>query len=137
MKIIDSAVAHTTASPDQVFALWANPEGWAAWDPEVSEVAFAGPAGLGSRGRMRPASGPAARFTVTEFEPDRVFTSASSLPGARLVFEHRVSPGEDGSRIEVAIGVTGPLAGLWSRALAGSLGNAARSSTHGLVAHLR
>ncbi len=115
---------------------WADPTKWPEWDAEVREVTFEGPARLGARGRMRPASGPAATFTVIGFEPERVFTDASSLPGAKLIFEHLVTPIPEGAVVEVTVGVDGPLAPLWQRILGKKLGNAARSSVAGLLDHL-
>ena len=74
MMIVDSYAVATTHEAEAVFSRWADPESWPEWDAEVREVTFAGPARLGARGRMRPTSGPAASFTVTAFEPGRVFT---------------------------------------------------------------
>lgn len=85
---------------------------------------------------MRPTSGPAAKFSVTTFEPNSVFTNTSSLPGAKLIFEHLVTPTPEGAAIEVTVGVAGFLAPLWQRILGKSLGNAARSSVTGLLDHL-
>ena len=136
MKVIDSYAARTAHEAEVVFSRWADPEGWPEWDAEVLEVTFAGPARIGARGRMRPASGPAAAFSVTAFEPGRVFTNASSLPGAKLVFEHLVTPALDGASVEVVVRVEGILAPLWKRVLDPSMGNAARSSVTGLLAHL-
>ena len=54
-----------------------------------------------------------------------------------LLFEHVVtSTPDDGALIEVVVGVEGLLAPLWKRLLRRSLGNAARSSVTGLLAHL-
>jgi len=136
MKVIDSYAARTAHEAEVVFSRWADPEGWPEWDAEVREVTFAGPAKLGARGRMRPASGPAASFSVTAFEPGRVFTNVSSLPGAKLVFEHLVTPAPDGAAVEVVVRVEGLLAPLWKRVLGRSLGSAARSSVTGLLAYL-
>ncbi len=86
---------------------------------------------------MRPASGPAAAFSITALEQDRVFTNASPLPGATLIFEHRVAPADGGTEVEVSVGVEGLLAPLWQRLLRKSMGNAARSSVTGLLEHLR
>lgn len=99
-------------------------------------MSFHGPAAVGSRGRMRPASGPAAAFLVTELEPGRVFTNATSLPGAKLIFEHEVTPELDGSIVAVTVRVEGPLSPLWKRILGKSMGSAAHSSVNGLIAHL-
>lgn len=136
MKTIASYSAVTSHSPDSVFSLWANPAGWPSWDSEVREVEFSGVAELGGQGKMRPASGPAATFLITVFDQDRVFSNASSLPGAKLIFEHRVAPAGDGAELEVSVGVDGFLAPLWQRILRKSLANAARSSVTGLLEHL-
>ncbi|MDA3148017.1 SRPBCC family protein [Leucobacter sp. UCMA 4100] len=136
MKLIDSHSTLTSHSPHSVFSRWADPAGWPEWDAAVREVSFEGPAKLGARGRMRPASGPAAAFSVTAFEQDRVFTNASSLPGATLIFEHEVAPTEVGAEVRVSVGVEGLLAPLWQRILRKSMGNVARSSATGLLEHL-
>lgn len=136
MKVIDSYSAPTAHSAQLVFSRWAHPEGWPVWDAEVREVRFEGPARLGARGQMRPASGPAATFSITTFEQDRVFTNTSSLPGAKLIFEHRVTPTAERATVEVTVGVDGFLAPLWHRMLGKSLRNAAQSSVTGLLDHL-
>ena len=136
MKTFSSHTASTTHSPQLIFSHWADPTGWPEWDAEVREASFEGPARLGAHGKMHPASGPATRFSITAFEQDRVFTNASSLPGATLVFEHRAIPVVDGTQVEVSVGVDGVLAPLWRRVLGKRMGDAARSSVTGLIAHL-
>ncbi|QIM18604.1 hypothetical protein G7066_08185 [Leucobacter coleopterorum] len=136
MKLIESHSTLTAHSPQSVFSHWADPTGWPEWDAEVREVNFEGPAELGASGRMHPASGPAATFSITAFEQDRIFTNASALPGATLIFEHRVAPTNDGAEIRVSVGVDGFLAPLWRRILRKSMRNAARSSVNGLLDHL-
>lgn len=136
MVVLDSYSAQTAHEAEAVFSRWADPEGWPEWDAGVQEVTFPGPAQIGARGRMRPASGPATTFTVTGFEPGRVFTNTSSLPGAKLVFEHLVSPVPNGVSVEVTVRVEGLLAPVWKHILSRSMGNAARSSVAGLLAHV-
>lgn len=136
MAILSTHTARTTHRAERVFACWADPARWPEWDPEVRDVTFAGPATLGATGRLRPASGPPAVFSVTAFEPDRVFTNASSLPGARLCFEHRVDPMPEGAVVEVVVRVEGLLAPLWKRVLGPGLTTAAASSVTGLLAYL-
>jgi len=136
VAILSSYSVRTAHTSERVFALWADPAGWPAWDPEVREVVFSGPAQVGARGRLRPASGPAASFTVTVFERDRRFTDASSLPGAKLVFAHEVVSEDAGSTVRVEVRIEGPLAPLWKRVLGRGLADAARSSVTGLLAHL-
>lgn len=136
MAILSSFSAQTMHRPDSVFSLWADPATWPAWDSEIREVSFAGPAKLGARGRIRPVSGPATSFSVTAFEVDRVFTNVSSMPAARLTFEHVVAPSESGSDVTVTVYLDGLLAPLWKCVVGGSLADAARSSVTGLLSYL-
>ncbi|MDI6023192.1 SRPBCC family protein [Leucobacter sp. UT-8R-CII-1-4] len=136
MRLITTHTAATSHSAQSVFSLWADPAGWPSWDSEVSEVHFAGIAKLGAQGQMRPASGPATTFSITAYEQDRVFTNTSSLPGATLIFDHKVAPTNDGATLQVSIGVDGFLAPLWQRLLHKSMKSAARSSVTGLLEHL-
>lgn len=136
MKIIDSHTALTTQEPQAIFALWSDPAGWPSWDKEVRKVHFEGPAALGAKGNMRPASGPAAAFSITAYEQGRLFTNASSLPGATLIFEHKLTPTNDGVEVAVSVGVSGALAPLWQRILRKNMTGAARSSVTGLLEHL-
>lgn len=136
MRTLDTHTADTPHSAAAVFARWADPAGWPEWDPEVRDVMFSGSAVRGARGRIRPTSGPATTFAIVAFEQDRTFTNASSLPGARLVFDHRVFASATGSRVTVSVGVTGALAPLWYRILGTGMSGAASSSVTGLLAHL-
>ncbi|HEY0215769.1 MAG TPA: SRPBCC family protein [Cellulomonas sp.] len=122
--------------PAVVFAAWAAPATWSEWDPEVRSVTFDGPATLGATGRLRPRSGPASSFTITELRPDRVFTNTGRLPGARLVFEHVVAPSGAGSTVTVTVGLQGALAPLLARLMRRGMTDAARSSVEGLLGHL-
>ncbi|MDQ0895042.1 SRPBCC family protein [Agromyces ramosus] len=136
MILLSSGRASTRHPPDAVFARWADPATWPEWDPDLEWVRFAGPAMLGSRGTLKPTSGPPLSFAVSAFEEDRVFTDTGTLPGARLAFEHRVTPVPGGSEAVVEIRVHGALAWLWKRVMGGSLRGAAQSSLDGLLAHL-
>ena len=136
MKVLDSCTVHTVHSAQLVFSKWADPNSWPDWDAQVREVRFEEQAKLGARGRLYPVSGPAMNFSVVEFEPEKVFTNNSLLLGAKLFFEHRVSPKASGSVVEVTVGVEGLLAPLWKRILSKNLGSAARSSVSDLLKYL-
>ena len=68
---------------------------------------------------MRFRTGLRLRFTLTEVEPERVFTDESRLPGARMGHRHELQPlpardGEPaGVRLVNTIYIRGPLARLW------------------------
>lgn len=136
MLMLSSERMVTCHSPERLFAAWTDPASWPSWDPDVLWVRFEGPAVVGARGTVKSTSGPPLRFVVSEVDSDRVFTNTGTLPGARLVFEHRVSPTQAGSEAVVTIALTGSLAWLWKRVMGGELRGAAASSLGGLVAHL-
>ena len=136
MTILSAYSAHTAHPPEAVFARWADPASWPEWDTEVRSVSFDGPPILGARGRIRPAHGPATSFRVTAYEQDRVFTNATSVPGASLTFEHIVTPAMEGSTVTVEVRIDGSLAPLWRRVVGPGMADAARSSVTGLIAHL-
>lgn len=122
--------------PEDVFRLWANPATWPSWDSDVTEVRFEGTVGMGAQGWMRPASGPATTFVVTAFEPDRLLNDEAPLPGARLIFEHAVTPTPEGSDVTVAIKVEGFLAPLWGLLLRKTFADSAKRNVDGLATYL-
>lgn len=136
MQTLSTYVADTPHPPEAVYQLWAAPMTWPSWDPDVAEVRFSGNALVGINGWMRPSSGPATTFAITALEADRLFTTASRLPGARLLFEHRADPAGSGAQVTVTISVNGPLGWLWRRVLGRSFAGAAKRNVHGLLDHL-
>lgn len=125
------------ATPSAVYALWASPSAWHAWDPDVRSAQLDGDSPrVGATGRIVPASGPSARFVVVEAEQGRRFVNESRLPGARMVFDHLVEPEGLGSIATVTVGVRGPLAALWALLLHRSLRHAADRNAAGMAAYL-
>lgn len=136
MRTLSTHHRHTSYPPSAVYRLWATPQEWTRWDPDVVEVRFTGEPREGARGWMRPATGPATSFTITQAELDRVFTTTSRLPGAILSFRHEVDPQGTGSRASVTIGVAGPLSALWAIALRRAFAPAARRNLDGMLAQV-
>ncbi|AYD89191.1 polyketide cyclase/dehydrase and lipid transport [Actinomyces sp. 2119] len=105
----------TAAAPERVWQFYADPAQWKRWDPAVRSVSVDGPVRVGTRGRLRPASGPTISFTFTEVTPGRSFTDTARLPLARLQFFHTLEAVEGGTRVTHGLRVTGPLTFLFSR----------------------
>lgn len=136
MTLLSFHTMHSTHAPGDIYASWVRPGAWPEWDADVREVRFDGIARVGSRGWMRPASGPATTFEVTVADQDHIFTDVSGLPGASLIFEHIVVPNTDGTTISVAIRLEGLLAPIWKILLGRTFAGAAERNVAGLVAHL-
>ena len=97
---------------------YADAGAWPHWNAEIKRARLDGPLALGSEARIAFRTGLRLRFRVVEFEPGRLFTDESRLPGARMGHRHLVEPTADGgSRLTNTIYIEGPLASLWRRVL--------------------
>jgi Polyketide cyclase / dehydrase and lipid transport len=99
---------------------YADASAWPVWNDALARASLDEPFQVGSRARVRFRTGLRLRFTLTEVEPERVFTDESRLPGARMGHRHELQPlpavdGEpDGVRLVNTIYIRGPLACLWA-----------------------
>jgi len=107
----------TSASPERLWARYAEPGAWPAWDHEIATVTVEGPMAVGTRGRLKPVNGPASRFTFTEVTPEVGFTDVTRLPLARLTFVHSIESTPSGSRFTHRVTIDGPLSRLFARVI--------------------
>ncbi len=99
-------------------AAYEEAEAWPRWNAEIRRATLDGPLALGAQAKIVFRSGLRLRFRVVEFEPGRLFTDESRLPGARMGHRHLVEPTPDGkSKLTNTIYIEGPLAPLWRRIL--------------------
>lgn len=118
----DRAFAHTvetTASPEALWAVWTDVDGWPTWDTELASSTLDGPFEDGAEGTLTPQSGPPSRFRIEDVEPKRAYTLATRLPFGALRVRRTWAPTGDG-RIAVTHAVT--FGGLGGRLLAGRFG---------------
>ena len=71
-----------------------------------------GPLAVGSRTRLQQPRLPTAVWTVTELADGSSYTWESSSPGVTVTASHVVEPQADGSRLTLALTVSGPLSGI-------------------------
>lgn len=102
-------------------ALWsrayADASAWPLWNDALASASLDEPFSVGSRARVRFRTGLRLRFTLTEVEPERLFTDESRLPGARMGHRHALEPIPNGVRLVNTIYIRGPLARLWATIL--------------------
>lgn len=84
------------ASREQIWAVWSDAERWSEWNSGVRSASLDGPFAAGTKGRLRPASGPTGSIEIIELEPNARWVTATRLPGARFVLEHRLDDGPGG-----------------------------------------
>jgi len=89
---------------------------WPQWTASVSEVQRldTGEFAVGSRARVRQPRLRPATWTVESLEPGAAFSWWTASPGARIVGDHRIVPGQGDAGVAVVLTATmsGPMAGL-------------------------
>ena len=108
--------AHSAAPRAAVWAVLADLTGWPRWLPTVRSVIPESPGaqdGLGTTYLVRQPRLGTARWTITEWSPQRSFTWEARRPGVRTTATHRLEPApEGGTNITLGITWTGLLAWL-------------------------
>jgi hypothetical protein len=99
----------SAAAPEAVFALWADVEGWPAWDASLIATTLDGPFAAGTVGTLHPLGMPEPiAFAITAVEAGSGFCDETRLGPLVLRFSHRVEARQGGSRIVVSIEADGP-----------------------------
>ena len=107
------ASARSAAAPDRLWSLASDVERWGDRLPTVDSVRSlgSGPVAVGSRFEVRQPGLPRAVWEVTDWQRQgRSFTWVSTSPGIRSTAVHTVHGDEDGSRLELSLAWSGPLA---------------------------
>ena len=102
------------APPARVWAVVVDVERWPERIPTVDAVERldTGPRVVGARTRMQQPRLPTAVWTVTELAEGSSYIWKSNSPGVTVTAAHVVEPHPDGSRLALAVTVTGPLSGI-------------------------
>jgi len=100
------------APPERVWSVVADVDRWPERIPTVDAVERldSGPLVVGSRTRLQQPRLPTAVWTVTELTQGSSFTWVSRSPGVTVTASHLVEPHPDGSRLTLAVDVSGPIA---------------------------
>ena len=111
------ASARSAGSPDKLWALASDVEHWGDRLPTVDSVRpiTSDPMAVGSRFEVRQPGLPKAVWEVTDWQPGSSFTWVSSSPGIRSEAVHTVTADVDGSRLDLSLQWSGPLAWLLER----------------------
>jgi uncharacterized protein YndB with AHSA1/START domain len=126
----------TVATPERVWAALTDVESWPPWISSYNSVTRldSGPLAVGSRADVRQPGLARATFTVTALEPGREFTWESTAPGVRTVARHLVEAGDGGTRLELSVHQSGPLAGAVGLLLGGKIRRYLQLEGRGLCA---
>jgi hypothetical protein len=78
------------AAPERVFRLYADVSSWSQWDPSIQYASIEGELKRGTKGRVKPTSGPAAKMVITEVTVNKSFTAVTRLPLCSMRFVHEL-----------------------------------------------
>ena len=99
---------------EDVWSLWSEPARWSDWNPDIERASLEGPFEVGATARIKFRRSASLRFTITELEPERLFTDETRLPLARMGHEHRVELEGDRVRIRNRLYIDGRAAPLYA-----------------------
>jgi hypothetical protein len=104
-----SRTVTTSAAPEAVWALWADPSTWPSWDPSVVAVVLDGPFAQGTTGTMTLAGPFEVPVTLVVVEPGARYADELTMGDLVLRIDHVVAPLPDGgSEVTVSTTVDGP-----------------------------
>jgi len=106
-----SHTVSTTASPEQVWPLYADVRRWLEWDSGLVAVTLDGPFAVGSSGSLTVEGQPPLAWTLVAVEENALFTDVTEIPGvATLTFVHRIEPTATGAQVTHEVRIEGPAA---------------------------
>jgi uncharacterized protein YndB with AHSA1/START domain len=139
VPVVAQATRDTTASPDAVWAVWADWPGRPRWHPRIDWARLDGPLEPGTTGAFKPDRARPVDVRVAEVRPGRrlVVEAVHGVPLARGHYEHEVEPvAGGGARITHRLRLTGPLARPIGAVLGRMLGVSASPEAVAAVARL-
>lgn len=99
------------AGPETVWKLLTDVERWPDMTASIDRVELLdGPIALSARARVHQPKLPAAVWTVTEFDENRIFTWESRALGVTTVAAHEITPANGTTRLRLTLDQKGPLA---------------------------
>jgi hypothetical protein len=111
--------SHSSASAEDVWAVWTNP---AEWPGDLIVMAkIDAPFAVGAKITMRVKGHPPLRLTVSRVEAPMLWTGVARVPGLTETIDHLIEPTDSGALITQRTVFTGPLASIAARVLGGTV----------------
>ncbi|MER6951742.1 SRPBCC family protein [Nonomuraea sp. NPDC000554] len=98
----------TTAPAEAVWALYADVNGWTAWDTGMERIEILGPFAVGTEIEMTPEGQEPVRMRITALEENALFADETVVDGLTVRFVHRLDRVGAGTRVTHRVEVTGP-----------------------------
>lgn len=75
-----SHTVQTSASPEQIWAIWIDVDRWAQWDTELKNSHLESPFRLGAVGKLTPKTGRGSKFIISQYSAGNSYTFTVKLP---------------------------------------------------------
>lgn len=100
----------STASPEKLYALLADPTTWPSWNPGVRMIEVDGAFVVGAQATMVFPDGSRLPFSVTRLQPPTSYEDLTLIPDAGVMVRvsHELEPITGGTRITYRCDVAGP-----------------------------
>jgi len=121
--------------PERVWAVMMDIERWPEWTESMKSVERldSGEFGVGSNAKLKIRRSPSANvWTVTALTPNRSFTWGTNSGGVKAVASHMIEPDGDGSKVTLAIDLSGPVVTFFGWFIAGPSRENVRMEAEGL-----
>jgi uncharacterized protein YndB with AHSA1/START domain len=108
---VNEQAVETTASAEEVWALWADVAGWPTWNGDIERIELDGPFAAGSTIVMTPKGGDAVELAIVEAIESTLFVDEADGGDFVVRTTHRVEPLEgERSRVVYRMEITGQAA---------------------------
>lgn len=121
------------ASPSQIWRWYDDSSRTPNWDYLVERRTVSGPFQTGTHGANKAVGGPSFPWVYTDVRTDHGYTEVTDLPLATLTATHELSVTQNGTRIDHALVVAGPLAWLFRFALYNQFEQGIHAAMHRLA----
>ncbi len=101
----------TQASPEALWELLSDINGWGAWNDGIETITLDGPLAVGATFRMKPPGEDVLTSTVAELEENRLLTDVTDIGELVIRVAHQLQPlASGGTSIAYRVQVSGPAA---------------------------
>jgi uncharacterized protein YndB with AHSA1/START domain len=101
----------TQASPEALWELLSDINGWGAWNDGIETITLDGPLAVGAIFRMKPPGEDVLTSTVAELEENRLLTDVTDMGELVIRVAHQLQPlASGGTSIAYRVQVSGPAA---------------------------
>jgi hypothetical protein len=122
---------------EAIWRLWTDINNWPTWHGDLDYCQLDGDFAVGNHFMLKPKGINPVKIVLTDINEGHAFTDCTSFLGARMYDTHSMEDTADGLQLSNTLVVTGPLAWLWIKLVAGNVADSVPAEMEALVALAR